>query len=91
LDSLNLSDVEIGYKVFRGPLIRRLGRQLQSQGFGFEIEVTARLARCPKARIYEVGISYWGRTYAEGKKIGWRDGLRAVWLAARFAYSIGCN
>lgn len=82
----NLTDVEVGYKVFRGSLIRRLGRQLRNRRFGWEIEITARLARVPNLRLYEVGISYWGRTYGEGKKISWRDGWRALWQAVYYRW-----
>jgi len=79
--NLNMTDVETGYKAFRGDLIRNM--IITSHGFGFEIEVTAKVAklRCP---IYEVPISYYGRTYEEGKKIGVKDGLQAFWLVFRF-------
>jgi len=85
--NLNLTDMEVGYKVFRREIIQNL--PLQEDRFGFEPEVTARLARYRKAdgsrlRIFEVGISYAGRTYQEGKKIGWRDGLRALWCIVRY-------
>jgi len=73
---LNLTDMETCYKVFRADLLRRL--ELRANRFGFEPEVTARIARTG-CRIYEVPISYHGRTYAEGKKIGWRDGVAAIW------------
>ncbi len=76
---LNLTDIEVGYKAFRADIIGRLSRNLKSDGFGFEAEVTAKLARLKEIRIYEVGVDYWGRTYAEGKKISWLDGLRAFW------------
>ena len=81
LTNLNLTDMETCYKAIRGDLARSL--RLTSNRFGFEPEVTARLARA-KARIYEVPISYSGRTYAEGKKIGWRDGVAAIWHILRF-------
>ena len=81
LTGLNLSDMETCYKAFRTPLIKSL--DLKENGFGFETEVTAKVARA-KARVYEVGISYRGRTYAEGKKIGWRDGLRAIYCIIRY-------
>ncbi len=81
LSNLNLSDMETGYKMIRGPLLKSL--VLTSDRFGFEPEVTARLARA-QARVWEIGISYSGRTYAEGKKIGWRDGAAAVWHILRF-------
>ena len=85
--NLNLTDMEVCYKVFRREVIQSLN--LREDRFGFEPEVTARLARYRTAdgarlRIYEVGISYAGRTYEEGKKIGWRDGLRAVWCILRY-------
>jgi glycosyltransferase involved in cell wall biosynthesis len=76
MTNLNLTDMETCYKAIRGELARSLN--LTSDRFGFEVEVTARLAQA-KARIYEVPISYSGRTYAEGKKIGWRDGIAAIW------------
>jgi hypothetical protein len=76
LTNLNLTDMETCYKAIRGELARSL--TLTSDRFGFEVEVTARLAQA-RARIYEVPISYSGRTYAEGKKIGWKDGLAAIW------------
>ena len=75
--NLNLTDMETCYKAMRGELARSLVPKLRSDRFGFEPEVTARLARA-RARIYEVPISYAGRTYAEGKKISWRDGLAAI-------------
>jgi glycosyltransferase involved in cell wall biosynthesis len=78
---LNLSDMETGYKVFRRGLLD--GIELTSNRFGIEPELTAKLARTG-ARIFEVPISYWGRTYAEGKKIGWRDGLAAIWAILRY-------
>jgi glycosyltransferase involved in cell wall biosynthesis len=81
LTNLNLTDMETCYKAIRGDIARSL--HLTSDRFGFEPEVTARLAR-QKVRIYEVPISYAGRTYAEGKKIGWRDGVAAIWHILRF-------
>ncbi len=81
--NLNFSDVETGYKAFRGDLIRRLAPQLRGRGFDFEVEVSWRLARQPGIRFYEVGISYWGRTYRQGKKANWRDGWRALWRLGR--------
>jgi glycosyltransferase involved in cell wall biosynthesis len=80
LTNLNLTDMETCYKAVRGDLARSL--RLSSDRFGFEPEVTARLAQA-NARIYEVPISYSGRTYAEGKKIGWRDGVAAFWHILR--------
>jgi len=78
---LNLSDMETCYKAVRAPLMKSL--VLTSDRFGFEPEITARLARS-RARIWEIGISYSGRTYEEGKKIGWRDGVAALWHIIRF-------
>jgi glycosyltransferase involved in cell wall biosynthesis len=79
--NLNLSDMETGYKMIRGPLLKSL--ILTSDRFGFEPEITARLAQA-RARVWEIGISYSGRTYAEGKKIDWRDGAAAIWHILRF-------
>lgn len=79
--NINLSDVETCYKAFRGDVIRQM--KITSSGFGFEIEVTAKVAKLGCA-IYEVPISYYGRTYAEGKKITFRDGLAALWYIAKF-------
>ena len=73
--NLNLTDMEIGYKVFRSDIIKKIS--LQENRFGIEPEVTAKIAKT-KCRIYEVGVSYFGRTYQEGKKITWRDGLSAI-------------
>jgi glycosyltransferase involved in cell wall biosynthesis len=83
LTNLNLTDMETCYKAMRGDLARSLLPALTAQRFGFEPEITARLARSG-ARIFEVPISYSGRTYAEGKKIGWRDGIAAFWHITRF-------
>ncbi|MCS7238092.1 MAG: glycosyltransferase family 2 protein [Thermoguttaceae bacterium] len=80
---LNLTDVETCYKAFRGDVIRAIAPTLREEGFGFEIEVTAKVAR-RRYRIYEVGISYFGRTYAEGKKIRFRDAVHAVWCILRY-------
>jgi glycosyltransferase involved in cell wall biosynthesis len=79
--NLNLSDMEVCYKVFRREVIQQI--QIEEERFGFEPEITAKLARM-ECRIYEVGISYYGRTYKEGKKIGWRDGVRAVWCILKY-------
>ena len=79
---LNLTDMETCYKVFRREVIQSL--HLTSDRFGFEPEVTAKVARIPQISIYEVPISYHGRSYAEGKKITWRDGVSAVWCVLRF-------
>ena len=81
LTNLNMTDIETGYKAFRGDIIRNM--VIVSSGFGFEVEVTAKVAKLGGA-IYEVPISYYGRTYREGKKIGLSDGLVAVWLVIRF-------
>jgi glycosyltransferase involved in cell wall biosynthesis len=83
LTNLNLTDMETCYKAVRGELARSLVPRLTADRFGFEPELTARLARAD-ARIFEVPISYSGRTYAEGKKIGWRDGVAAFWHITRF-------
>jgi glycosyltransferase involved in cell wall biosynthesis len=79
--NVNLTDVETGYKAFRGEIIRQM--TITSSGFGFEIEVTAKIAKL-NCRLYEVPISYYGRTYEEGKKIGTVDGLAALWYIVRF-------
>jgi glycosyltransferase involved in cell wall biosynthesis len=81
LTNLNMTDIETGYKAFRGDIIRQM--RITSEGFGFEVEVTAKVAKLGCA-VYEVPISYYGRTYDEGKKIGLRDGLQALWLILRF-------
>jgi glycosyltransferase involved in cell wall biosynthesis len=83
LTNLNLTDMETCYKAVRGDLARSFVPHLRADRFGFEPEITARLARSG-ARIFEVPISYSGRTYAEGKKIGWRDGAAAIWHITRF-------
>jgi glycosyltransferase involved in cell wall biosynthesis len=80
--NLNLTDMETCYKMFRAPVIK--GLQLKENRFGFEPEVTAKMSRVKGVRIYEVGISYYGRTYAEGKKIGWKDGFRAIWCIIKY-------
>ncbi len=80
--NLNLTDMETCYKVFRSEMIKKL--DLQEKRFGFEPEVTAGISRIPKIRIYEVGISYYGRTYDDGKKIGWKDGFRAIWCILKY-------
>ncbi|MBI4100881.1 glycosyltransferase family 2 protein [Candidatus Microgenomates bacterium] len=83
LTGLNLTDMETCYKMFRGDLIREIAKDLKAKRFGFEPEITARVAK-RKVRVYEVGIAYYGRSKAEGKKIGLRDGLRAVYEIIRF-------
>lgn len=80
--NLNLSDMETCYKLFRTELIQKI--KLKENRFGFEPEVTAKIAKVPKIRIYEVGISYYGRTYEEGKKIGWKDGFRAIYCILKY-------
>ncbi|MBL8012013.1 MAG: glycosyltransferase family 2 protein [Flavobacteriales bacterium] len=81
-NNLNLTDMETCYKLIRSDIAK--GLDLREQRFGFEPEVTAKLARVKGIRIYEVGISYYGRTYAEGKKIGWKDGFRAIWCIIKY-------
>lgn len=78
LTNLNITDMETGYKVFAGDLIRTIAKRLQSKRFGFEPEVTAKISKVPRLKIFEVGISYSGRTYAEGKKITGKDALSAL-------------
>lgn len=80
--NLNLTDMETCYKLFRRDIIQ--GLDLKEKRFGFEPEVTAKMSRVPKVRIYEVGISYYGRTYEEGKKIGWKDGFRAIYCILKY-------
>ncbi|HZQ55548.1 MAG TPA: glycosyltransferase family 2 protein [Bryobacteraceae bacterium] len=80
---LNLTDMETGYKTFRREIIQSI--QIREDRFGFEPEITAKVAKL-SVRIYEVGISYTGRTYAEGKKIGWRDGVRALWCILKYNF-----
>jgi glycosyltransferase involved in cell wall biosynthesis len=80
--NLNLTDMETCYKLFRTDLIQ--GLILRENRFGFEPEVTAKISRIPKIRIYEVGISYYGRTYEDGKKIGWKDGVRAIYCIFKY-------
>ncbi len=82
--NLNLTDMETCYKLFKADIIK--GIELKENRFGFEPEVTAKIARIPGIRIYEVGISYYGRTYAEGKKINWRDGFRALWCILKYGF-----
>lgn len=80
--NLNLTDMETCYKLFRADLVKQI--RLRENRFGFEPEVTSKIARFPKIRIYEVGISYYGRTYEEGKKIGMKDAIRAVWCLIKY-------
>ena len=80
--NLNLTDMETCYKLFRTDIIKSI--RLKEKRFGFEPEVTAKVAKIPDIRIYEVGVSYYGRTYAEGKKINWKDGLRAFYVILKY-------
>ena len=80
--NINLTDMETGYKIFRTDVIRKI--RIQERGFGIEPEITAKLARIRGIRIYEVGISYFGRTYAEGKKVNWKDGIWALYCILRY-------
>lgn len=85
--NLNLTDMETCYKIFTKDIIYQILPKLKSKRFGFEPEVTARIAKLAKqdkCRIYEIGISYSGRTYSEGKKIGWKDGFEAIWCIIKF-------
>ena len=80
--NLNLTDMETCYKLFKTEIIKAI--PLKENRFGFEPEITAKIARFPNVRIYEVGVSYYGRTYAEGKKISWKDGLRAFYVILKY-------
>jgi glycosyltransferase involved in cell wall biosynthesis len=80
--NLNLTDMETCYKLFKREMIQQI--KLNERRFGFEPEVTQKIVRIPKVRIYEVGISYYGRTYEEGKKIGWKDGFRAIYCIIKY-------
>lgn len=82
LTDINLSDMETCYKVFRREVIQSIS--IEEDRFGFEPEITVKIAK-RRLRIYEVGISYWGRTYEEGKKIGWKDGVRALWCLLKYS------
>jgi glycosyltransferase involved in cell wall biosynthesis len=82
MSNLNLTDMETCYKLFDTKLLQSI--KLREQRFGFEPEVTIKVARIPKIRIYEVGISYYGRTYDDGKKIGWKDGVRAIYCILKY-------
>jgi len=86
-NNLNLTDMETCYKMFRSEIIKKI--YLRENRFGFEPEITAKIARIPDIRIYEVGISYYGRTYKDGKKINWKDGFRAIYCILK--YSIFCR
>lgn len=80
--NLNLTDMETCYKLFKSDIIKNI--ELKENRFGFEPEVTAKISRIPEIRIYEVGISYYGRTYKEGKKINWKDGFRAIYCILKY-------
>jgi glycosyltransferase involved in cell wall biosynthesis len=84
MTNLNLTDMETCYKLFKADMVKSL--ILTEQRFGFEPEVTAKISRIPDVRIYEVGISYYGRTYAEGKKINYKDGFRAIYCILKFKF-----
>ncbi len=86
---LNITDMETCYKLFRSSIIKNI--ELKEKRFGFEPEVTAKIARIPKIKIYEVGISYYGRTYDEGKKINAKDGFRAIWCILKFGLFKGTS
>jgi glycosyltransferase involved in cell wall biosynthesis len=81
LTNMNMSDMETCYKVFRREILQSI--PIEEDRFGFEPEITVKIAK-RQLRVYEVGISYWGRTYEEGKKIGWRDGFRALWCLLKY-------
>jgi glycosyltransferase involved in cell wall biosynthesis len=83
-NNLNLTDLETGYKLFNTQMIKSL--ILREKRFGFEPEVTSKIARIANIRIYEVGISYYGRTYEEGKKINWQDGVRAIYCIIKYGF-----
>ena len=80
--NLNLTDMETCYKLFNTKIVQSIS--LKEKRFGFEPEVTAKVARIPNVRFYEVGISYYGRTYVDGKKIGWKDGFRAIYCILKY-------
>ena len=82
ITNLNMTDMETCYKAFRREVIQSI--PLEEDRFGFEPEITVKIAK-RRLRVYEVGISYWGRTYADGKKIGWKDGVRALWCLGKYA------
>lgn len=81
--NLNLTDMECGYKAFRREIVQNI--RIEENRFGFEPEITAKVAKA-RVRVYEVGVSYAGRTYAEGKKIGWRDGVQALWCICKYNF-----
>lgn len=84
MTNINLTDMETCYKAFRGELIREMSPKLKSMRFGFEPEITARLSKIKGIRFYEVGVSYYGRTYSEGKHIGFIDGIKAIWEIIKY-------
>lgn len=84
MTNLNLTDMETCYKMFQSKIIKSL--DLKENRFGFEPEVTSKISKIPKIRIYEVGISYYGRTFEEGKKIGWKDGFRAIYCILKYKF-----
>ncbi|MBT3296467.1 MAG: glycosyltransferase family 2 protein [Verrucomicrobia bacterium] len=85
MTDINLTDMEVCYKMFRREVLE--GIQIQENRFGFEVEITAKVARGKRWRMYEVPIAYYGRSYAEGKKITWRDGVRAIWCIIKYRFS----
>ena len=80
--NLNLTDMETCYKAFKKEVVNSI--TIQEKGFGFEPEITAKISKIPEIRIYEIGISYYGRTYKEGKKISWKDGMRAIYCILKY-------
>ena len=84
LTNMNMTDMETCYKVFRREILQSI--RIEEDRFGFEPEITVKIAK-RRLRVYEVGISYWGRTYEEGKKIGWKDGIRALWCLLKYTLS----
>lgn len=85
MTNLNLTDMETCYKLIRSSIAKKIN--IKENRFGIEPEITAKLAKVKKIKIYEVGISYYGRTYDEGKKIGWKDGFRAIWCILKYKFS----
>lgn len=83
--NLNLTDMETCYKLFKSEIVKSI--DLKENRFGFEPEITAKISKIPGIRIYEVGISYYGRTYIEGKKIGWKDGIRAIYCIIKYNFT----
>ena len=85
MTNLNLTDMETCYKLIRTSIAKKIN--IKENRFGIEPEITAKLAKIKGIRIYEVGISYYGRTYEEGKKIGWKDGFRAIWCIFKYKFT----